>query len=199
MMAGDPAAASHLFKALVSGLTELGWIEGRNLQLDVRYGENDATRFRRLADELLALRPDVFVAGNEPVARVVAPLTESVPIVVPLGFDLVGSGLVRSLASPGGNVTGFSILSYELMPKRLALLKEAMPGLARLVLIHRPGDANLDRVLKALAEPARKLGVTIILGEVRDAADMDRALAQAVRQKAKGIFPLRTVFSISIG
>lgn len=65
MMAGDPASASHLFKALVDGLAELGWVEGRNLQLDVRYGENDAVRYRRLADELLALRPDVFVMGNE--------------------------------------------------------------------------------------------------------------------------------------
>ena len=78
MFAGDPAAVAHLLKALVGGLAELGWVEGRNLQLDIRYGDNDAARIRRFADELLALRPDVFVAANEVVARVVAPLTKTV-------------------------------------------------------------------------------------------------------------------------
>ena len=187
MTAGDSAATSHLVKALVGGLADLGWVEGRNLRLDIRYGENDAARFRRLADELLALRPDVFVAGNEPVARVVASLTKTVPVVVPLGFDLVSSGLVRSLASPGGNVSGFSIMGYETMPKRLALLKEAVPGLTRLVLMHRPGDANLERVRSLLEEPARKLGLTIVLGEVRDAADLERGFERAAGEKAGGI------------
>jgi len=187
MVASDPVAASHLVKALVGGLAELGWVQGRNLHLEVRFGENDAARFRRLADELLALRPDVFVTGNEPIARVVAPLTKTVPIVVPLGFDLVGAGLIQSLPRPGGNVTGFSILSYELLPKRLALMKEAVPGLKRVALMHRPGDANLDRMLKSLAEPARKLGLTIILGAVRDAADLEAAFEQVARQKAGGI------------
>jgi putative ABC transport system substrate-binding protein len=187
MMASDPATASHLFKALVSGLTELGWIEGRNLQLDVRYGENDASRFRRLAEELLALRPDVFVTGNEPVARVVLPLTKSVPIVVPLGFDPVGSGLAQSLGSPGGNVTGFSVLTYELASKRLSLMKEAIPGLTRVALMHRPGDTNVERTLKLLAEPARKLGVAIFLSEYRDAADLERAFERIASQKAGGV------------
>jgi putative ABC transport system substrate-binding protein len=187
MVASDPATASHLVKALVGGLAELGWVEGRNLRLDVRYGENDPVRFRRLADELLALRPDVFVTGNEPVARVVAPLTKTVPIVVPLGFDPVGAGLVKSLARPEGNVTGFSILGYELIPKRLQLLKQAVPGLKRVALMHRSGDANLDRVQKLLAEPARSLGLTIVLGGIRDEVDLELAFVQAAKQKADGV------------
>lgn len=187
MVASDPATASHLVKALVGGLADLGWLEGRNLRLDIRYGENDTARIRQFADELLALRPDVFVTGNEPVARIVAPLTKTVPIVLPLGFDPVGAGLVRSLAIPGGNVTGFSILSYELGPKRLALMKEAVPGLKRVALMHRPGDVNLDRTLKLLAEPARKLGLTIVPSEYRDAADLERAFEQIAKQNAGGI------------
>jgi putative ABC transport system substrate-binding protein len=187
LLASSPATASHFLKALNSGLAELGWVDGRNLQLDVRYGENDAARFRRLAIELLALRPDVFVAGNEPVAREVSALTKSVPIVVPIGFDPVGDGLVQSLARPGGNVTGFSILTYELIPKRLQLLKQAVPGLKRVALMHRPGDATLDRVLKLLAEPARNLGLAIVPGEVRDEADLERAFEQVARQKVGGI------------
>jgi len=187
LLASSPATASHFLKAFHSGLAELGWVDGRNLQLDVRYGENDAARFRRLATELLALRPDIFVAGNEPVAREVSALTKSVPIVVPIGFDPVGNGLVQSLARPGGNVTGFSILIYELTPKRLQLLKQAVPGLTRVALMHRPGDATLDRVLKLLAEPARNLGLAIVPSEVRDEAGLERAFEQIARQKSAGM------------
>ncbi len=187
LVASDPAATSHMIKALVGGLAELGWVEGRNLHLDVRYGENDATRFRRLAAELLALRPDVFVAGNEPVAQVVTALTKTVPIVIALSFDPVGAGLVRSLARPGGNVTGFSILIYELMPKRLQLLKQAAPGLTRVAVMYRIGDGNADRVLKSLAEPARSLGLTIIPAEIRDIDGLELVFNQVIRQKAGGL------------
>lgn len=185
--ASSPATASHFPKALGSGLAELGWVEGRNLQLDVRYGENDAARFRRLAAELLALRPDVFVAGNEPVALEVAALTKTVPIVVPLSFDPVGTGLVQSLASPGGNVTGFSILIYELMPKRLQLLKEAVPGLKRVAVMYRIADGNSDRALKFLAEPAKRLGLTIIPVEIRDLDGLEVGFKQVVNQNAGGL------------
>lgn len=187
LIASSPATASQNARALAGGLAELGWLEGRNLRLEVRYGENDAARFRSQAAELLKQRPDVFVASNDPVAQVVTALTKTVPIVVALSFDPVGAGLVQSLARPGGNVTGLSTLIYELMPKRLQLLKEAVPGLTRVALVHRPGDVNLDRMLKLLAEPARSLGLTIVLGEVRDAADLERAFEQIVRQKTGGI------------
>ena len=99
----------------------------------------------------------------------------------------MAAGLVQSLAKPGGNITGYSILSNELNPKRLALMKEAVPGLTRVSLLHRPGDVNLERNLKLLAEPARKLGLTIVPSEVRDAADLERAFEQIARQKASGM------------
>jgi hypothetical protein len=150
LLASTPATASHFAKALGRGLAELGWVEVRNLRLEVRYGENDAGRFKQLAAELLALRPDVFVAGNEPVAQVIASLTKTVPIVVALSFDPVGAGLVQSLARPGGNVTGLSTLIYELMPKRLQLLKQAVPGLTRVAVMYPTEDGNAQRVLKSL-------------------------------------------------
>ena len=187
LFASSPATASHFPKALGSGLAELGWVEGRNLQLDVRYGENDVARFRHLAAELLALRPDVFVAGNEPVAREVAALTKTVPIVVPIGFDPVGAGLVQSLAKPGGNVTGYSVLNYEVMPKRLQLLREAVPGLKRVAVMYRSADGNADRALKLLADPARKLGLTIIPVEIRDLDGLEMGFKQLGKQKVGGI------------
>jgi putative ABC transport system substrate-binding protein len=190
LLASSPATASHFLKALGGGLADLGWVEGRNLQLDVRYGENDAARFQRLAAELLALRPDVFVAGNEPVAREVVALTKTVPIVVPISFDPVGAGLVRSLASPGGNVTGFSILIYELMPKRLQLLKEAVPGLKRVAVMYLSGDVNADRVFKLLAEPAKQMGITIVPVEIRDLDGLEMGFKQVVKQNAGGLLPV---------
>jgi putative ABC transport system substrate-binding protein len=187
LLASTPAAASHLVNALIGGLAELGWADGRNLHLDVRYGENDPARTRSLAAQQLDQKPDLVVAVNEQVAREVAALTKTLPIVVPIGFDLVGSGLVQSLARPGGNVTGLSVLLYELMPKRLALLKEAVPRVTRVAVLYRTEDPNADRVLTSLAEPARILGITIIRSEIRDIAQWERTIEQASQQKAGGI------------
>ena len=187
LLSSNAATASHLVKALVGGLGELGWVEGRNLRLDLRYAEGDAARLRPLAAELLSHKPEVLVATTEPVAREAAALTKTVPIVFAIGFDPVGAGLVQSFTRPGGNVTGMSVLQYELIPKRLQLLKEAVPRLTRVAVMYRTGDANADRVLKSLAEPAKTLGLTIIPGEVRAARDFERAFEQFAQQKAGGI------------
>lgn len=181
------AAASHLVKALVGGLAEFGWVDGRNLRLDIRYAEGDASRYRLLAAELLGQTPDVLVVGTEQIAREAATLTKTVPIAFAVGNDPVGSGLVQSLARPGGNVTGISIMSIELMSKRVALLKEAMPGLTRVAVLYRTGDVNADRGIRLLAEPARTLGVAIVRVEVSNAAGLERAFEQIARQKAGGV------------
>jgi putative ABC transport system substrate-binding protein len=98
LLATSPAATSHAVKALVDGLAKLGWVEGRNLRLDIRYAEGDVSRYRPLAAELLGQRPDIFVAGADQVAREASALTKSVPIVFAIGFDPVGTGVVQSLA-----------------------------------------------------------------------------------------------------
>lgn len=189
----NSAATSTWRKALVGGLGELGWNEERNLRLDFRYAEGDASRYRPLAAELLGLKPDVLVAGFEPIAREAAILTKTVPIIFAIGYDPVGSGLVQSLSRPGRNITGISILSYELMAKRLALLKEAVPGLKRVAVLYRKGDVNAQRAIKLLAEPAKILGLAIVQGEVVDAAGLDRAFEQIVHQKADGVMVVADV------
>ena len=186
LLTSNPAATSHVLKALVDGLAELGWVEGRNLRLDIRYAGGDAGRYRPLATELLGLKPDVFAAGIEQAAREAAALTKSVPIIFVLGFDPAGSGLVQSLARPGGNVTGLSIMITELIPKRLQLLKEAVPALTRVALMYSMGQPDADRLLKSLAGPARTLGLAIIPSEVRDADGIEQAFEQVVQQKAGG-------------
>jgi putative ABC transport system substrate-binding protein len=187
LLSTNHAFASHAVKALVDGLAELGWVEGRNLRLDIRYAEGEASRFRLLAAELLGQRPEVLVVGTELIAREAATLTKTVPIAFALGNDPVGSGLVQSLARPGGNVTGISIMSRELTAKRFALLKEAMPGLTRVAVLYRTGDVDADRGIGLLAEPARTLGVAIVRVEVSNAAGLERAFEQIARQKAGGV------------
>ena len=124
------AATEHLWAIFRSGLRDLGWIEGDNLIIDMRYAESDPARVVKLTAELLALKPDVMVSGTDREARAAAAVTRSIPIVFPVGADPVGFGLVKSLARPGTNVTGLSVQSVELNPKRLSLLKEALPHLS---------------------------------------------------------------------
>jgi len=130
LTASTVAATEHLWAIFRSGLRDLGWIEGDNLIIDMRYAEGDPARVATLTAELLALKPDVMVSGTDREARAAAAATRSIPIVFPVGADPVGFGLVKSLARPGTNVTGLSVLSGELNPKRLSFMKEALPHLS---------------------------------------------------------------------
>ena len=190
LLSSNPAGASHVVKALLDGLAELGWVEGRNLRLEIRYAEGDASRYRPLAAELLGLKPDVVAVAINHAAQEAAALTKTVPIVFILGSNPVERGLVQSLAKPGGNVTGLSTLTIELMSKRLALLKEAVPGLKRVAVMYATGFPVADPIVKSLAGPARTLGVAILSSEIPDADGIDRAFEQVSQQKADGIMPL---------
>jgi len=131
-----PAAEGKPYgDSLLDGLRELGWVEGRNLIVDVRSSDGDRSRFPALTAELLALKPDVFLAGTDHAALAAAASSNSPPIVFVIGADPVGIGLVRSLAHPGVNATGFSEQIYELVPKRVFLLKEALPTMATLAVL----------------------------------------------------------------
>lgn len=187
VLAASSASASHLVRVLIDALAERGWVDGRNLRVDVGYGDNSPERIRSVVAERLERRPDVFVVGNETVARHAAALTKSTPIVFAVGFDPVAAGLVQSLARPGGNVTGVSSLSYELLPKRLQLLKEAVPGLTRVAVLYRAAEESAGRLLESLGGPARSLGVTIVSAAVRDGAALEEILDGVARQKAGAV------------
>src|SRR6266446_7676500 len=122
-------------QAFRDGLRELGYVEGKNLQLEVRWGEGKLERLPALAAELVQLKVDVIVAASSPSVVAASRATRTIPIVMPLSSDPVGDGLVASLARPGGNITGLSVMSAELGQKRLQLLKESFPHLSHPVAV----------------------------------------------------------------
>ncbi len=184
------ADTQHLWAVFRSGLRALGWIEGHNLALDMRFAESDPARVVPLTDELLALKPDLFVSGTDREARAAASATRSIPIVFVVGADPVGLGLVKSLVSPGGNVTGLSVLGIELNPKRLSLLKEALPRLKKVGMLFGEGDPSYPVALEAIENAARKLGVEMLpafVGSAGSAGAFEAAFETIARSGAKAV------------
>jgi len=138
LIPSTPAAAVHAVHAVEAfkqGLRELGHIEGKTFVLELRYGQAKAERFSELARELVGLKVDVIVTASDGAIVAVKRETQTIPIVMAVSSDPVGIGFVASLARPGGNVTGLSMISPELSGKRLELLREVVPGLSRVVFL----------------------------------------------------------------
>src|SRR6266568_3563256 len=126
---------AHLWEALLDGLRERGYSEGRNLVFERRFSEGKAERFPEVAAALDRLKVDLIIVPTTPAAIAAKNVTQTIPIVIPSAIDPVGTGLVESLARPGGNVTGLSAISADLVGKRLELLKDVVPGLSRVVVL----------------------------------------------------------------
>lgn len=185
------ASGTHLVEQFVSGLQELGWIKGGNLILDVRWAQGDATRYASLTSELLALQPDVFVGSTDFVLDAAVAATKTVPIVFIVSNDPVARGLVKSLAHPGGNVTGLTTLDHELNPKRLALLKEAIPGLNKVGVFF--GSLNVGPFSLSETESAgRKLGLALVPAVVDRPEDIDAAFEKFAKAGVKGVVDTAT-------
>src|SRR5262245_42301035 len=141
----------HFPEAFRRGLRDLGYVEGRHFVMEFRSGGGQVERFSAAAAELVALKVDVIVAGGTLMTRAAMQVTRTIPIVSPVASDPVGDGLVASLARPGGNVTGLSLVGPELIAKRLELFKQAVPGISRLAVLRQPGampDATEKESLK---------------------------------------------------
>jgi len=158
----------------------LGYVEGKTIILEHRFPAERAELFHSMAQELAASKLDVIIAVTELGAMELRSATQTTPIVFVLAPDPVASGLVDSLAHPGGNVTGLSLMSVDLSGKRLALLKEAVPGLARLTLIVDPKDPASRRVVSSSQAAARELGLELRVAEVASPGAIDSALAELV-------------------
>ena len=172
-------------------LRELGYIEGQNIATEYRYGEGRADRAPELAAELVHLKVDIIVvAGGDPDVRAAKNATKTIPIImVGAGRDPVRSGLVESLARPGGNVTGLTSLSRELGGKRLELFKEAVPKLARVAVLYDPAlPGSVIEVKEVLPVAARALRLTLRSWEVRAADDFDRGFAALNKQRPDGLY-----------
>jgi putative tryptophan/tyrosine transport system substrate-binding protein len=161
------------------GLRELGYVDGQNVELVFRWAEEHPGRLHELAVELVALNVDIIVTGAEQAIVAAKKATSTVPIVMGASNDPVGAGLVASLARPGGNVTGMTIVSPELSRKRLELLKKVLPRLSTVAVLHNPTFQGTALDLKATREAARMLGLTLHDIEIRQPTSLEAAVAAA--------------------
>ena len=186
-LATNLATTPHLQDAFRQGLRDLGYVEGRNLVIEYRSAEGKVERLPALAAELVALKVDIILAPARVHVLAAKQATRTLPIVFATAADPVGSGLVTSLARPGGNVTGLSILAPALVGKRLELLTQALPGVSRVAVLWQPGghDERTDNdILKEAGVAARVLGVRLQFVEVRGPADFDRAFSDMTKARA---------------
>src|SRR6266849_6411471 len=174
----DPDSRSRI-ASLRQALLNLGWSEGRNLRFDYRWGASadNPDRIRRYAMELVALAPDVIVAGSGGIAIELKRASRTVPIVFPTANDAVGTGLVESLERPGGNATGFSGFEFGQTEKFLELLKQIAPSVARVAVIRNPTRRGGNANLYAIQAAALPVGVEVSPVDLRDVDAIERGVA----------------------
>jgi putative ABC transport system substrate-binding protein len=172
--------------AFRQGLAELGYVAGRNVSIDVTSAEGRDEALPRLAAELVRRRPDVIVTVGEFPVRTLMSVTTTIPIVVLSVGDPVGTGLVKSLTRPGGNVTALSHIAPELSAKRVELLKEIAPGISRLTMLWNPTNPHNALQLRDAQAGARSLGIDLQSIEIRNADDIEPAFATMARKRTEG-------------
>jgi putative ABC transport system substrate-binding protein len=187
-------------EAFRQGLRERGYVEGQNIVIEYRSADGKIDRLPGLGTELARLKVDLIVVANTPMARAVQQATTTIPIVAWAMGDPVGDGLVASLARPGGNITGLTFLGPELVPKRLGLLKEALPKVTRIAALWHSGifgERTTRDMLKGTEAAARALGVQLQLVEVRGPDEFDRAFSTMTRERADAliVFPSPALFN----
>jgi len=185
----DPESQARIV-AFKEGLQALGWTDGRNVHIDYRFSSADLDLTRKYAAELVGLTPDVILANSPLVLRTLRQQTSTIPIVFALVVDPVGEGFINSLAQPGGNITGFTSLEYPMSGKWLEVLKEISPNVRRVGAINQAENVTGAGYLRALESAALTMGVQLIAAHVRDAAEIERAIAAMASQSDGGLIIL---------
>jgi putative ABC transport system substrate-binding protein len=178
-------------------LNDLGYIEGKNVRFEHRYAKGRNERFPELANDLIGLKVDIILTWGTEAALAAKEATTTIPIVVGAAGDPVGSGIVTSLARPTANVTGFSSLSAELEAKRLELLKEAVPRLARVAVLFTPLNRYMPLALESARHGAEMLHASLTLYEVRDTATLEAAFAKLTKDQPDALLVLGDAFLVS--
>jgi putative tryptophan/tyrosine transport system substrate-binding protein len=184
------------YDALFEGLRELGYTEGQNIIIERRYAEGRAERFQEFAAEMVRLKVDIIVVVTTPAALAARNATTTIPIVHPAAIDPVGTGLVRSLAHPGGNITGLAVLNAELSAKRLEVLKEVVPGLSRGAVLWNAANPANELAWRETQGAARALGVTLQSQEVREPKDFAGAFAMMAQQRPDVLLVLQDALTL---
>jgi putative tryptophan/tyrosine transport system substrate-binding protein len=185
--AGSAEEEEVYLSVLVKAFNDLGYVEGKNIHLDHRFPAENPERFRILARELVDSKPDVIIAVTGFGAAEVKRASSIIPIVVTVAYDAVGMGLVESLARPGGNVTGLSLMAVDLSGKRLELLKEAVPSLSRVALLVDFSTPNKERTIKLHQTAAQALGISLWPVEILAPDDIEPAFAKIAEDRADGV------------
>ena len=180
-----PGAVAHFLEAFRQGLRELGYVEGETFVLELRYGEVKAERLPDLARELVGLKVDVIVTATDVGIAAAKQQTRTIPIVMAVSTDPLGTGFVASLARPGGNVTGLSTISPELSGKRVELLREAVPRLSRVAFLWNPDLRGAVLDYNQTEAAARLLRLQVQSVEAARAEDLDRAFTAITEQRTQ--------------
>src|SRR5262245_61797708 len=182
-----PCTDSPPCEGLAQGLRELGYVEGKNRIMEYRWSAGNVERLRENAAEVVRLGVDVMVTGGPVATRAAQDMTRTIPIVMAGDIDPVGDGFVASLGRPGGNITGVSALTRDLSGKRLELLKDTVPGLARVAVLWHPVEPSAIRQVRDMEEAARALGLQVQTLEVRRRDEFEGAFAAARTWWADGL------------
>jgi putative tryptophan/tyrosine transport system substrate-binding protein len=186
----------RMYDALFEGLRERGYVEGQNIIVERRYAEGRAERFQEFAREMVQLKADVIITITTPAVLAIKSVTTTIPIIIPQAIDPVGAGLVASLAHPGGNVTGGTLLQAELSAKRLQLLKDMVPGLVRTALLWNADNPAYARAWSETQGAAHVLGVALQPYEVRSPTDFPTAFAKMAQERPDALLVLEDALTI---
>ena len=187
LISASSIGAAPFADAFRQGLRELGYVEGKSLALEIRWGEGNVERIASLASELGSLKVDVIVAGGNQAIRAAKQATTMIPIVMANSVDPVADRFIASLARPGGNITGLSMMLPQLTGKRLELLKEVVPGIVRVAVLSNPANPSHASILQETGVAARGLGLTLQSLQVSTANDFEDAFRAAGEYRADAL------------
>ena len=182
------------FEAFRQGMRELGYVDGTNVTIEARYADGEYERLPALAAELISMNLEIIATYGTAAAKALQQNTKSIPIVVAAAVDLVGAGIVASLARPGGNVTGLSVIAVDLSPKQLELLRTVIPRMSRVAVLVNPGNAANAAVLRNVQAAAQPLGVKVLPVEARTVGELTRGFAAIARDHDSAVIVAADAF-----
>jgi putative ABC transport system substrate-binding protein len=175
------------YDAFVLKMRELGYVEGKNLVIEWRFADGNFDRLPGLASELVQMNLEVIVTHYAPAAQVLQRLSKNVPIIITASNDPIGSGFAASLARPGGNVTGFSLMAADLSPKQIELLRIMIPGLSRIAVLVNPSNSGHSSIANNLQVAARQFAISVLAMEANTAEGIGRSFAAMKRERAGAV------------
>jgi putative ABC transport system substrate-binding protein len=197
LISASPSIASQRIQAFQLGLRELGYVEGKNIIIEYRYAEGKVEAVPDLTDDLVRLKPDVIVTDTSMATQAAKDATKTIPVVFTAANDPVGDAQVASLAKPGGNLTGFSLLALELNWKRLELLKEVAPKATQIAFITRLGTATAEQRFKEAEADAKGLGLRLQFLGAKGPEDLESAFDATKRSGAQAVMVHPSTFAVT--